>query len=109
MSRMPLDLWLLRRVDFKLNIASVIWPSLLSTLTYIILAFCWLVGRGNLIFIGIQSIVGISHILLYNPLLAWLHGRNPMILKQFFVQRGCITPKWLSSTDIGLTGDLASE
>ena len=91
MSRLPLDIWL-RRANFKLNIVSTVWRSLLTTLPYIFPGLCWLVGRGNLIYIGLDPIMGISNFTLSHPLLVWLHGRNLVLLKHFFVQNDSLAP-----------------
>ena len=105
MSRLSLDIWL-RRSIFNLNLASIVWCSLLTTFPYIFPNLCWLAGRGNLIYIGLDPIVGMPNFTLSNPLLAWLHSRHLLLLKQVFIHIDSLAPRWLSSTDIDLTGEM---
>ena len=84
------------------------WRSLLSVLPIILSDLCWLPGRGILIFLGLDPILGIPCSIPLQPLRDWLHYKNMYLLNQVFVQDNEHLPDWLTSSELGLSRDLAT-
>ena len=53
--------------------------------------------------------VGIAQPLLSNSLLDWLLGKNFVILKDIYVQNDQLSPHWISSSGLGLSGTWDTE
>ena len=108
MNKLPLELWLCRE-KFNCSSSYLIWCSLLIGLSYITPDISGQVGRGNCIYIGIDPMVGIAQPLLSNSLLDWLLGKNFVILKDIYVQNDQLSPHWISSSGLGLSGTWDTE
>lgn len=99
----------LQDAKFKSKTSSVVWNSLLSTLLLILRDLYWQVGRGNNIFIGLDPIVGINEWQLSHRLIAHLHQRNLIVLKQAQAFGEDYEPDWISSDALGMIGEEAME
>ena len=105
---MPFDIWL-RRANFKSENASLIWRSLLSTMYSILPGLVWIVGHGNLIYIGMDLISGIPNSSLSQPLLDKLHEKSMFFLKHIYVPKFVSSPQWRSLSELGILGSLVTE
>lgn len=67
-------------------------------------------GRGSQVFFEIDPIVGLQHsFMLSRGLTTHLHHRNLVVLKQAYAANVDLDPRWISSEDLCLHGDLARE
>ena len=71
---------------------------------------CWQVGRGNQVFIGVDTIVALLHCFrLSRDLISHLHQRNTVVLKHASVASEDVEPGWISLEALSLQGDLYLE
>jgi hypothetical protein len=92
--------------------ASLIWRSLLKNIPFIHHWLCWKPGSGHAIHIGRDAILGLgSKAFLSSGLLNYL--RNIKVFFLFQAQHtsdgGFTCTNWKSSSDLGLSGELAQE
>ena len=81
MKRLSFSSWI-RASVYRFNSPSIIWNSIVSALLVILRNLRWLVGCGNNIYIGRDSIVSIYHWHLSEELLHLLHENNVTVLQQ---------------------------
>lgn len=71
-------------------------------------SLAWDVGRGNLVYVGIDPISGIYDNYSLSPaLFKFFHERQLMVIRQFFQMLPNAQQRWLSSKELCLEGDLA--